>query len=75
MATYVVLREIFNQCSGNQMRDIYVEEADIDNVDAYMNMFRTGTNITEERFEQDDGTIIYDINVDGLRQRISFQPL
>lgn len=75
MAEYEVLREIFNQCSGNQMRDIYVEEVDISDIDAYMNTFRVGKNIQEERYENADGTISYDLNVDGLRQRISFQPM
>lgn len=75
MAEYEVLREIFNQCSGNQMRDIYVEEVDINDIDAYMNAFRVGKNIQEERYENADGTISYDLNVDGLRQRISFQPM
>ncbi len=70
-----MLREIFNQCSGNQMRDIYVEEVDISDIDAYMNTFRVGKNIQEERYENADGTISYDLNVDGLRQRISFQPM
>lgn len=75
MAEYEVLREIFNQCSGNQMRDIYVEEVRIDDIDAYMDTFRVGKHITEERFENEDGTISYDLNVDGLRQRITFQPM
>ena len=75
MAQYEVLREIFNQCSGNQMRDIYVTEAEIEDIDAYMNTFRVGKHIEEERFENADGTISYDLNIDGLRQRINFQPL
>lgn len=75
MAEYEVLREIFNQCSGNQMRDIHVTEAEIEDIDAYMNTFRVGKHIEEERFENTDGTISYDLNIDGLRQRITFQPL
>ena len=75
MAEYEVLREIFNQCSGNQMRDIYVEEVEIDDIDAYMDTFRVGKNITEEVYQREDGTISYDMNVDGLRQRINFQPI
>lgn len=75
MAEYEVLREIFNQCSGNQMRDIYVEEVEIDDIDAYMNTYRVGKEITEERIENADGTISYNLVVDGLHQRINFQPL
>lgn len=75
MAEYEVLREIFNQCSGNQMRDIHVVEAEIDDIDAYMDTFRVGKNITEEVYQHEDGTISYDMNIDGLRQRINFQPI
>ena len=41
MAKYEVLREIFNQCSGNQMRDIYVEEVDIDTEEGQLFSERT----------------------------------
>ncbi|MDD6784730.1 MAG: hypothetical protein PUD81_00530 [Eggerthellales bacterium] len=75
MAEYEVLREIFNQCSGNQMRDIYVEEAEIEDIDSYMDTYRVGKDITEEVYQHEDGTISYDMNVDGLRQRITFQPI
>ena len=29
MKEYEVVHEIFNQCSGNQMRDVFIEEAEI----------------------------------------------
>ena len=72
---YEVIREIFNLCSGNQMRDVYVDELEIPDIDAYMNQYRTGNDIQEERTEQDDGTIVYDIVADGLKQRVSFTEL
>ena len=31
---YEVIREIFNLCSGNQMRDVYVDELEIPDIDA-----------------------------------------
>lgn len=69
---YEVIREIFNKCSGNQMRDVSVDELEIDDIDAYMNQFRVGNEITEERSVSDDGTIVYDIVADGLKQRVTF---
>lgn len=69
---YEVIREIFNKCSGNQMRDVSVDEHEIDDIDAYMNQFRVGNEITEERSVSDDGTIVYDIVADGLKQRVTF---
>lgn len=72
MAEYEFIREIFNQCSGNQMRDVDVQELEIDDVDAFMDRYRTGKVTQEERFVQEDGTIVYELTVDGLRQRFSF---
>lgn len=73
MAEYEVVREIFNQCSGNQMRDIFVTEAQIDDVDAYMDRFRVGKSIEETKTVEPDGSVVYDMVIDGLRQRITFQ--
>ena len=62
MAEYEFIREIFNQCSGNQMRD----------VDAFMDRYRAGKDCEEKRYVQEDGTIVYELTVDGLRQRFGF---
>ena len=72
MAEYEFIREIFNQCSGNQMRDVDVQEIEIDDIDAFMDRFRTGKVTQEERSVQEDGTIVYELTVDGLRQRFGF---
>ena len=69
---YEVIREIFNSCSGDQMRDVSVNELEIPDVDAYMEQFRRGSEVEEERTVAEDGTIIYDIVANGLRQRVSF---
>ena len=69
---YEVIREIFNQCSGNQMRDVDMVEVEIADLDAYVEQFRTGKDIEEERSVEEDGTVVYDLVVDGLKQRISF---
>ena len=34
MKEYEVVHEIFNQCSGNQMRDVFIEEAEIADLEA-----------------------------------------
>ena len=72
---YEVIREIFNQCSGNQMRDVSVDELEIPDVDAYMDRYRVGNTIEEERDVAKDGSIIYDLNVDGIRSRVTFSEL
>ncbi len=72
MARYEFIREIFNECSNNQMRDVAMSEQDIIDVDAFMDQFRTGADIQEQRTVEEDGTVVYDLVVDGLRQRFSF---
>lgn len=72
---YEVIREIFNLCSGNQMRDVYVDELEIPDIDAYMDQFRKGSDVREERSVRNDGTIIYDIVTNGLKQRVTFSEL
>ena len=72
MKTYEMIREIFNECSGNQMRDIFFSEVTVDNTDEYVKAFCTGTIIELIRTDNSDGTIVYDIETDGMRQRICF---
>ena len=72
--TYEMIREIFNQCSNNQMRDVFVSEIETNDTDAVAKSFCTGKNYTLEKEMKDDGVIIYELTVDGLRQRLSFTP-
>ena len=69
---YELCCEIFNQCSNNQMRDVDVSDIEIDDIDAFMDRYRTGKQSDEVRMVEPDGTIVYELTVDGLRQRFSF---
>ena len=71
---YEMIREIFNQCSNNQMRDVYVSEIETDDTDSVARKYCTGKNFTLEKDVTKDGVIIYELVVDGLRQRLSFTP-
>ncbi len=71
---YEMIREIFNSCSGNQMRDVFFSEVESDDLDAVVRGFLKGKVIECERTDRPDGTVIFDINTDGLSQRISFCP-
>ena len=72
--TYEVIREIFNLCSNNQMRDVFVTEIETEDTDAVAASYCKGTDTSMEKSVMEDGSVIYDLNVDGLRQRISFTP-
>ena len=71
MKNYEMIREIFNECSGNQMRDVFFSEIATDDTDKFVKSFCTGSVIELERTVKTDGSIIYDIITDGMRQRIS----
>lgn len=68
---YELIREIFNKCSGNQMRDVFVSTVETDDTEAYLRSVLVGTDISIERTGTRDG-VIYDVVTDGLHQRFSF---
>ena len=69
---YELIHEIFNQCSGNQMRDVFVSEVETDDPEAWLRAKLVGTSIEVERRRPGGNDVIFDVNTDGLRQRFSF---
>jgi predicted RNA-binding protein len=69
---YEVIREIFNNCSGNQMRDVDVQEIEIDDVDAYLAELYRGEHFTSVRSVSENGVVVFDIDTSGMAQRVSF---
>ncbi len=67
---YEAIWEIFNKCSGNQMRDVFFEEIETDDPDAYIAGRFQGYHITPEP-KDSAGTLVYEMEADGLRQRMS----
>lgn len=72
MKEYEVVHEIFNQCSGNQMRDVFIEETFIEDLEAYVTSRHKDKDFTFEREEMEDGTVIFHVNTAGLLQRYTF---
>ncbi len=69
---YELIREIFNNCSRNQMRDVFVSEVETDDPDAVVREYLIGSDITVDKHCAAGGALIYDVVIDGLRQRFSF---
>jgi hypothetical protein len=67
---YEVIWEIFNKCSGNQMRDVYFEEIETEDPAVYISERFQGYEITLGQ-NNPSGELIYDIEADGLRQRMT----
>lgn len=67
---YEVIWEIYNKCSGNQMRDVYFEETETDDPAAYVSNRFKGYQITPEPVTA-SGTLSFEIEADGLIQKMS----
>ena len=57
------------------MRDVDIQEIEINDIEDDMRQFCAGKNVTIEKVDDDSGTVIYNINTDGLSQRISYMEL
>ena len=69
---YEVIREIFNKCSGNQMRDVFVSMVETDDPEGYVRDLLKGKEVVIDKDVLQDGTIEFDVDIAGLKQRFSF---
>ena len=72
MKEYEAVWEIFNECSNNQMRDVFMEEMACDDLDAFIKNKFKGKDVSWEKTIKPDGTVIYDIRTSNIKQRYSF---
>ena len=74
MKEYEVVHEIFNVCSGNQMRDVFIEEVELpeDGLEDYIRSRHKEKEITLEREDLLNGSIIYVVMTAEIKQRYSF---
>ena len=72
MKSYEVVREIFNLCSGNQMRDVFIDEVETDDPLAWLRGQFAGKEVEITLTSQSANTLIYEVMEAGLRQRFSF---
>ncbi len=69
---YEVVWEIFNECANNQMRDIFIEEIETEDTDAWIRRKVKDQELTWEKRVLDDGTLVYDVDATGTKERFSF---
>ena len=69
---YEMIREIFNRCSGNQMRDVFVQTVETDDPEQYLKDILKGREVKLEKTEFADGSVVFNADIAGLRQRFSF---
>ena len=71
---YELIREIYNKCSGNQMRDVFISNPDTDDPEMFVRDMLKGKEVTLGREDLPDGTVVIDADVSGLKQRFTFSP-
>ena len=74
---YETVWEIFNKCSNNQMRDVFIDEIELEeeNLETFIRTKIRDRNMTLERTDLENGTVIYDIMASDIKQRYSFTPI
>ena len=73
MAEYEVIREMFNLCPGNQMRDIFIEEVELPedaDLEAFVrNKFKAEEELKIEWTDKEDGSVVFDVMTASIHQR------
>ena len=75
MAEYELVHEIKNLCRNNQMRDVFFEEVECEDPEAYVRSKLRGHDLQLTREECADGTITIHVSADGLIQKFMFTPV
>ena len=71
MKEYELIWEIFNKCPRNQMRDVFVEELELEDPEEYIRNKFKGKEVSYEKTVLEHGTI-FDITTSQIKQRCSF---
>lgn len=75
MAEYEMVREIQNMCPNNQMRDVFFEEVETDDPEAYVKAMLSGSSVQVSADRGADGVVTVFSNCDGLLQKFIFTPI
>jgi hypothetical protein len=69
---YEMVREIYNNCSRNAMRDIFFQEIELEDPLEYVREVSKGENVQIEAQRLESGELIVDVNIAGQAQRYTF---
>ncbi len=72
MKRYEIVWEIFNECARNQMRDVFIEEASIPDLEQFVRSRHKDRELNIEKTVDGDGDIIFDISSAGMHERYTF---
>ena len=74
MAEYELVHEIQNLCPNNQMRDIFFEEVETDDPEAFVRNRLKGKIVDISVDRRGDGCVTVYASCDGLTQKFIFTP-
>ena len=74
MPRYEMVREILNFCPNNQMRDVFIQELETDDPEAYVRGTLPEQDAEIIREELSDGSVVIHANAAGLMQKFTFSP-
>ena len=69
---YELVREIPNLCPNNQMRDIFFEEVECDDPEAYVRAVVKGSQVEITADHQPNGAVTVYAVADGMTQKFIF---
>lgn len=76
MQEYELVWEILNECPRNQMRDVFFDEIETDDLEGEVRRrLKDSTNATIDREDMSDGSTIFHVNDCGLHQKYTFTPV
>ena len=75
MAEYELVHEIKNLCRNNQMRDVFFEEVECDDPEAYLRRRLKGKAVELFVEPGTGGAVTIHAVVDGLIQKFVFTPI
>lgn len=75
MAEYEMVREIQNMCPNNQMRDIFFEEMETDDPEAYVRQILKGRAVQVNAPQGSNGVVTVFADCSGMIQKFVFTPV
>ena len=72
---YELVREIPNRCRNNQLRDVFFDEVETDDPQAYVRQFLNQTHVEITGEKRPDGGVTVFAVADGLTQKFIFTPI
>jgi hypothetical protein len=69
---YELIQELFNPCAGDKRPKTSICTVETEDLDGYVKQLLVGKDIRCEKFTSEAGSVIYELEIDGRKQRLTF---